>query len=120
MYTYDQTKGLLTDDAGNIVGQGYSGFQIGKNNPQWQSVSDVGPIPRGIWSIGEPFDSPDHGPMAMPLKPVAGTLTMGRSGFLMHGDSLDHPGQASRGCIIMPHDTRAQVASGTDRTLQVI
>jgi len=80
----------------------------------------VGPIPRGMWSISDPFDSPDHGPMAMRLEPIAGTLTMGRDGFLMHGDSLTHPGQASHGCIIMPRATRELVAAGTDRTLQVV
>jgi len=120
MYTYNQKTGILTDAAGEVIGHGYSGFNVGKNNPDWQGIADTGPIPRGVWSIGEAFNSPDHGPLAIHLAPIAGTCTFGRSGFLMHGDSLTHPGYASRGCIIMPHTTRELVANGTDRTLQVV
>ena len=120
MYTYEQSTGILTNAQGEIVGEGYSGFGVGKNNPGWQAISDTGPIPRGTWSIGEHFDSPDHGPLAIHLAPIAGTLTMGRSGFLIHGDSLTHPGRASRGCIIMPRQTRELVIAGSDKTLQVV
>lgn len=103
-----------------VLGTGYSGFGEGKNNPAMENVQDVGPIPRGIYSISDPFDSPDHGPMVMRLVPMPQINTFGRNGFLIHGDSLEHPGQASKGCIILERSIREQVAAATDRELIVI
>jgi hypothetical protein len=120
MYTYDQATGILTGGALETPARGYSGHGDGCNNPMLQSVPDVGPIPQGRYTISQPFDSPDHGPVAMHLTPDAGTDTFGRSGFLMHGDSLEYPGQASLGCIIMPRAIRDQVAAGSDRELEVV
>jgi len=111
-FLYDSTTGKLfaIPVPAPPIGIGYSGFNGAKNNPGMESVHDVGPIPRGTYEIGAPFDSPEHGPLAMPLTPCPGTDTFGRSGFLMHGDSLEHPGEASHGCIIMPRDVREHVA----------
>src|ERR1035438_5538324 len=36
------------------------------------------------------------------LTPESGTNTFGREGFLIHGDSVQNPGTASHGCIILP------------------
>jgi hypothetical protein len=54
------------------------------------------------------------------LTPVNPATALGRSGFLMHGDSIEHPGEASKGCIIMPHDTRVKVWTSGDTDLQVV
>ena len=117
---YRRSPAQLFNSEGILVGEGYSGHDEGKNNPSLENVHNVGPIPRGRYDIGEPFNSPEHGPLAMPLTPQPGTDTFGRSGFLMHGDSIEHPGEASLGCIIMPHDVRELVANGADKELQVV
>lgn len=120
MWTYAQKTGELQQN-GKKVGTGYSGFDNGKNNPTMQSVQNVGPIPQGDWTIsGPPFNSPDHGPFVLHLTPVDPDQTFGRSAFLMHGDSIKAPGEASRGCIIMPRVVREQVWNSNDRDLEVV
>ena len=66
------------------------------------------------------FRSAEHGPYVLTLTPAPTTNTFGRSGFLMHGDSIIAPGTASKGCIIMPHDAREQVWNSGDRDLEVV
>jgi hypothetical protein len=119
MWTYDVTRGALM--RGNFIAFGYSGFGAGKNNTAMEGVANVGPIPRGEWTIvGPPFDSPDHGPYVLRLEPKPGTSTLGRSGFLLHGDSIPHPGQASHGCIVTGHANREEVWGSGDTDLEVI
>lgn len=120
MWTYNQSNGNLSR-SGDLVGTGYSGAEPdGKNNPLLESVPDVGPIPRGIYEIDEPFDSSVHGPYALALIPAEGNTMYGRGGFMMHGDSLEHPGAASEGCIIMPRSIRETVWQSGDHELQVV
>jgi hypothetical protein len=119
-WTYSQKTGALQQD-GQPVAAGYSGFGAGKNNPEMQNVPNVGPIPRGDWTIvGPPIDTPEHGPCVLRLQPCATTATFGRSGFLMHGDSKESPGCASHGCVIMPRNVREQVWQSGDRELEVV
>ena len=100
---------------------GYSGSGEGKNNPDMQSVRNVGPIPQGDWTIaGPPANTADHGPYVLRLTPQDETETFGRSGFLMHGDSKNAPGTASHVCVIMPRTVREQVWDSGDRDLQVV
>jgi len=120
MWTYAQKTGALRQN-GQPVGTGYSGFDNGKNNPAMQAVANVGPIPRGSWTIvGPPFNSADHGPFVLRLDPDPTTRTFGRSGFLMHGDSVEAQGCASRGCIILPRAVRERVWSSGDTELEVV
>ena len=120
MWTYTQKTGALLQD-GQQVAIGYSGFDDGKNNPAMQAVVNVGPIPQGDWTIvGPPVNTPDHGPYVLHLQPALGTNTFGRSGFLMHGDSIEAPGCASHGCIIMPRIVREQVWNSGDTELEVV
>ena len=120
MWTYQQPDGHLLHD-GALIGIGYSGFGVGKNNPLLEDHHDLGPVPRGNWTItGVPFDSPEHGPYCLRLVPNAGTETFGRAGFLMHGDSIVLPGSASKGCVIMLHSVRIDVYSSGDKDLQVV
>jgi len=118
-WQFNQTTGVLSK-YGMSIGHGYSGHGEGKNNPALQQVHAVGPIPCGDWTIGHPHDTKDHGPYVMRLDPNRGTETFGRSGFLMHGDSLTDPGNASEGCIVTDRDTRRRVFQSADTTLQVI
>jgi hypothetical protein len=120
MWTYAQKTGDLLQD-GNAVATGYSGFDNGKNNPDMQAVHDVGPIPQGDWTIvGPPVNTAAHGPYVLTLTPAQATNTFGRSGFLMHGDAVNAPGTASRGCIIMPRTAREQVWNSGDTDLEVV
>jgi Protein of unknown function (DUF2778) len=119
-WTYAQRTGELQQD-GQHVATGYSGAGEGKNNPDMQSVRNVGPIPQGDWTIaGPPVNTADHGPYVLRLIPNDETETFGRSGFLMHGDSKSAPGTASHGCVIMPRVVREQVWDSGDRDLQVV
>jgi len=120
MWTYAQKTGVLQRN-GQLVGTGYSGFDNGKNNPDMQAVPDVGPIPRGDWTIvGPPFNTAEHGPFVLRLDPSPATNTFGRDGFLMHGDSIQAPGTASKGCIIMPRTVREAVWNSGDKELEVV
>jgi hypothetical protein len=119
-WSYAQKNGELQQD-GKHVAMGYSGTAEGKNNPEKQEVHNVGPIPQGDWTIvGPPANTAEHGPYVLSLKPAPDTNTFGRSGFLMHGDSIQSPGSASQGCIIMPRPVREQVWNSGDRDLKVV
>src|SRR5690348_2707614 len=120
MWIYEQKTGRLLNSTGDEVATGYSGFGEGKNNPSIQDHPDVGPIPVGIYTIGVPHDTTSHGPFVMSLTPAPANEMFGRSGFLMHGDSIQHPGSASHGCIIMPRPVRERVWNSGDHKLRVI
>ncbi|HUK26151.1 MAG TPA: tlde1 domain-containing protein [Terriglobales bacterium] len=125
MWTYVQKTGELLHDGAHEA-FGYAGYndpltgQQGKNNPDLQSVHEVGPIPVGTYAIGGPEDTLTHGPFVLPLTPDPANQMFGRSGFLIHGDSVVEPGTASRGCIIMGRPTRNDVWQSGDRALRVI
>jgi Protein of unknown function (DUF2778) len=127
VWTYHSDTGILEHN-GAEVGQGYSGHAPngkgnapdGINNPALESDPDVGPIPRGAYSIGEFFNDPEKGPIVACLSPASETNTFGRSGFMLHGDNIEDNESASLGCIIMPHDVRAQVEASGDTDLQVV
>jgi type VI secretion system (T6SS) effector TldE1-like protein len=119
-WQYAQKTGELQQD-GRHVATGYSGAGTGKNNPAMEKAPNVGPIPRGDWTIvGPPVSTEQHGPYVLKLEPGADTETFGRTEFLMHGDSRQSPGNASHGCIIMPRATREQVWNSGDRDLEVV
>lgn len=118
-WTYRQETGELLHEGAHVA-TGYSGAGPGKNNPQMQTVPNVGPIPQGDWTIvGPPADTEQHGPYVLKLQPDEQTETFGRSGFLMHGDSKESPGSASHGCVVLPRPVREQVWESGDRDLEV-
>lgn len=119
MWTWDQSAGELYRD-GTLVSTGYAGAGRGKNNPSLQAAVGVGPIPRGDWAIGGPFNSPTTGPFTLMLAPMEGTDTCGRSAFRIHGDSIKNPGNASHGCVILPRHIRELIWQSKDRVLRVI
>lgn len=124
MWIYAQSTGeLFKDDDPSTLSLGYSGLGEGKNNPAMQQIHDLGPIPRGFWHIGDPeyVDvAGPHGPFVLPLTADEGTPTFGRSGFLIHGDSVAHAGSASHGCIIFSLPVRKMIAASDDRLLKVV
>ena len=118
MWSYSQTTGVLLHD-GTKIGVGYSGNGDGLNNPAMQSVSAMGPLPQGAYSIGRPFTHPTKGPVVMHLTPQPGVEQFGRSEFLIHGDNSAMNHTASHGCIILARPLREQVASSGDTDLTV-
>jgi hypothetical protein len=118
-WVYSQSTGVLSRD-NTPVAQGYSGNGNGKNNPAAESVHDTGPTPRGQYTIGAPVNHPHTGNYSLRLTPAPGTNTFRRSGFLIHGDSAAHPGQASNGCIVVPLPTRQQIWNSGDHQIQVV
>lgn len=123
-FRYRQSTGEFSCDGKSLV-FGYSGHGDGRNCPEKQEIVKVGPIPRGLWGVeGPPYDHPDHGPYVLRLVAAPGTNLFGRSGFLIHGDSIKHPGEASEGCIILPRQIReeiwAHVLSTGNRFLEVV
>lgn len=119
MWTYNQANGQLSRN-GVLVSIGYSGLGVGRNNPAEQDVHGTGPIPQGFWQIGQPMDTPNLGPHVMPLTPALETNTFGRGGFFIHGDSWEHPGQASHGCIILERPIRQEISDSGDTELEVV
>lgn len=119
-WRYEQMTGTLRDNRGAVVAQGYSGRDKGLNNPAAQGVANVGPIPVGTYDIATAMNHLSCGPLSMRLLPAPGTNTLGRDGFLIHGDtaSMDHT--ASHGCIIVNRLAREIVSNSPDRLLVVV
>lgn len=126
MWVYQQASGELTNPDGAFVAAGYAGGNCGKNpegrnNPDMQSVKDVGPLPCGKYFIGEPKDHPKLGPLAIPLTPDPSNEMFGRNAFYMHGDLIDGPaGSASDGCIVLPRNVREYIWTSADHELIVV
>lgn len=120
-WVYTQNSGRLTDPTGTLQGVGYSGSGIHKNDPDSQNLPNLGPIPCGLWHAKTMvWQTAAHGPYVIVLEPDAATETFGRSGFLMHGDSVVDPGTASEGCVIQSRDVRELFWNSEDHDLLVI
>lgn len=119
MWLWLQKTGELLHN-GVRVGQGYSGFEDGCNNPDMQDQKSKGPIPCGTWDIYAPFSHATKGPYVMRLLPRKETKAFGRRGFLIHGDSIRNPGTASLGCIILSRALRMRIWESGDHELLVL
>lgn len=117
-WRYYPQSGKRYHDAACIA-TGYSGRGKDRDPPDSEAKVDSGPIPRGRHSIQAPCLSAHTGPCALRRIPRRGTRTHGRSGFLIHGDSLAHPGQASSGCIILAPQLRERIWTSGDHELEV-
>jgi Protein of unknown function (DUF2778) len=122
MWTYSQSTGVLTTADGTpLQPAGYAGNGLGKNNPAMQNVRDVGPLPQGFYTMAEMIeDDPITGPFSIVLVPDPTNDEFDRSGFRIHGDSLEHPGMASDGCIVQTRPNRLRVWTSQDHRLQVV
>ena len=120
MWIYAQKTGALWRD-GKQVASGYSGCDEGKNDPAMQAVADVGPIPQGKWTIGgPPANTRDHGPYVLRLHPAPGTNRFGRSGFLMHGDSIESPDAPPRDASSCPALQEKKSGTAATRDMEVV
>jgi len=132
IYLYPSTTGLGGDFGGYslgpllpiYVGNGHAGNGEGYDNPDYQYVANVGPLPQGLYTIGpigthivtNAQGKQVHLYDSMWLTPNSGN-NMGnppRNGFLIHGGLL------SRGCIILPDDVRKEIGNSPDHCLEVV
>lgn len=121
MWIYEQSTGVMRRPLGDELAVGYSGNGLGKNNPQWEGIRNKGPIPRGDWFMKSMLpETTNKGPCVIVLEPVAVRQQFGRSGFLIHGDSIANPGAASDGCIILPRPAREEMWAAKDHLVRVI
>lgn len=116
-WIYRQSTGLLTAPDGKPLATGYSGTGVGRNEPDMESVRNIGPIPCGRYVIGRARVSIDLGPVVMDLDPIPPTETYGRSLFRIHGNNAQN--DASRGCIILDRPQRLAISVSRDRRLEV-
>jgi hypothetical protein len=120
-WTYDIRSGVMRQPDGTVSGIGYSGAVGFKNDPANCQLKMRGPIPPGFYTITKPsFNDPTHGPVVMRLTPDPANNMYGRDGFMIHGDSIEHPGAASEGCIILSRPVREDIEASPDAILQVI
>lgn len=121
MWKYEQKTGRLFDLNAALVGTGWSGQGIGKNNPDAQNIPNIGPLPRGVYTIGQPYHHPKLGPLTMNLTPDPANEMESRADFRIHGAApAPDTETSSEGCIIQYHPVRQQVANSQDNQLQVI
>lgn len=136
-FRYQVRTGTLQEDNTSqggqraIIGKGYSGHGLGLNNPDFESMHDVGPLPRGnyffqlIEENGFPVDYEGKKAPVFRILPKPGTNTFGRSGFLLHGHAAGEiigkpeTEQSSLGCMIQEHATRVRVMISTNKDLEV-
>lgn len=114
MLLYQIDAGCLTVHDGalpDFVAYGYSGLEECKNRSSKAAIRGRGPIPPGTYKISPPRTSKQSGPITLDLTPMPGTNTFGRSAFEAHGDSLEHPGAASHGCIVLPKYARLKMVA---------
>ena len=98
-WMYNQRTGQLRNPDGQLDrARGYSGVRAFVNNPAAEAMAFQGPIPRGAYIVGR--DTGTRGPRTLVLDPD-GHRAHDRTELRIHGDSLEHPGDASTGCIIL-------------------
>ena len=119
MWTFFISTGEMMQPDGTLLAKGYSGDPQYKDDPDAQKLKSQGPIPTGRYGITEPVDTAFHGPYCLGLVPDPENAMWGRAGFLIHGDSIDRPGTASEGCIIMPRFARDRIWESGDHELIV-
>jgi hypothetical protein len=115
---FSQSTGKVTEDDGTLVATGFAGNDSrpgvnpnhahGYLNPAAEYLHNIGPLPKGTYSVGAWGSHPPLGAHSAPLTQTSGQ-TFGRKGFFIHGPSLDDPLNSSEGCIVISHLQRLAV-----------
>jgi Protein of unknown function (DUF2778) len=99
----------------------YAGNGADKNNPDAEFVKNHGPLPVGGYTMLLPLEGTHLGPCAIPLLPDPSNDMGGRGDFFIHDDSVDHPGDASDGCLVTEGVTsRRTMWASPDHRLVVV
>jgi hypothetical protein len=119
MWTYNRINRLFSNGTSNYTC--YAGQGDGLNNPDFEAVHDVGPLPEGKYKMTALINSPHTGPNTIILEPEDITKMYGRSGFRIHGDNQEASFSASNGCIVMAGGgNRLTVWNSGDHELEVL
>jgi RHS repeat-associated protein len=118
-WVYSQSTGNLWHTNSSVSITGYAGYRSGYNNPSFENVVGMGPLPKGSYRIGAPYNSAHTGPYTLPLTQINGN-SYGRDAFRIHGDNGRGDLSASNGCIIVPRKIREKIHSSDDPILRVI
>lgn len=97
----------------------YSGRPGFKDDSAKECVKGKGPLPRGTYTIGSAFYHRKTKGWTMRLTPYVENQMCGRDGFMIHGDSSAHPGEASDGCIVLNLPYRKIIAASNNKILVV-
>lgn len=120
-WLYKIKEHTLLNAAGDVVStDGWAGHGAGKNNPDMENVKNVGPLPEGWYTIGEPVESAHTGPYTLPLTPDLTNKEFGRGDFKCHGAAFEHPEMSSDGCMIQERNIRENIHNSGDNRLQVV
>lgn len=120
-WVYDVRKKTFTHNGVYQFSARYAGAPGYKDNPDYECLINKGPLPRGKYRIvGTPFTHSRAGPYTLKLQPYRENDMCGRAGFLIHGDSIKDPGNASNGCIILAPDYRRKLFKSGDHEIVVI
>lgn len=120
MWQFAQSSGDLTTADGTVYKGGWAGHSVGRDNPADENIKDIGPIPEGLYTIGDPYENPHTGPYTMDLTPDPSNEMFGRSLFRIHGAAYKHPELSSDGCIIEPRDVREKIHNSGDNQIRVV
>jgi hypothetical protein len=124
VWIYNNKTGELSIDGENIS-EGYSGKNTGKikglNNPAMLNKNSIGPIPNGIYKIGDSGYNEHMGEYVRLEETNPNFLkendrTPGT--FYVHGNKRSGGFDASAGCIILPKEIRDMMFKG--ETIKVI
>jgi hypothetical protein len=118
-WEYDVRKAEFYKDGVFMFNSEYAGTIGYYNDPAKECVKNKGPLPRGKYTIGAPYNSTKTGPYTLPLIPDSSNNMCGRDEFRIHGDSRRDPGTASEGCIILIIKHRKKIYSSKDTDLLV-
>ncbi len=116
---------MYRDDA-TLAWTGYAGGNKGANpeavnNPEMENIPRVGPLPRGFYTINEPYAHPVLGPCTMNLTADPTNEMFGRDKFRIHGDNSKANRSASEGCIVKsPRADRQMIWDSGDHRLHVV
>ena len=108
------------DEIGHLPDGRQGPTRPGINNPALEHVENVGPIPKGRYTVGPHIYNHPRGlaDPVLPLIPDAETLANFPKDrkpytFLIHGESPGGGRDASEGCIILSPDTaRLKIKAG--------
>ena len=127
--TFSQSAGTIVKDDGTVVtSQAFAGNDSrpgvnpghlqGRNNPRLQAVKCIGPLPQGVYRVGEWGTHSVVGQNSAPLTQIGGD-SFGRGDFFIHGPGADYA-NSSEGCIVIPHDDRMRVIALNPTTITVV